>query len=49
MENKDNKNLSRSELISDFVKTNSEYYIKEFKKLVVNRLILSLLIYMLLS
>ncbi len=33
MENKDNKNLSRSELISDFVKTNPEYYIKEFKKI----------------
>ena len=31
--NKDNKNLSRSELITNFVITNSEYYIKEFKKI----------------
>ena len=31
--NKENKNLSRSELISNFVITNSEYYIKEFKKI----------------
>ena len=30
---KENKNLSRSELISNFVITNSEYYIKEFKKI----------------
>ena len=33
MENKDNKNLTRSELISDFVKTSPDYYIKEFKKI----------------
>ena len=31
--NKENKNLSRSELISNFVITNPEYYIKEFKKI----------------
>ena len=30
---KENKNLSRSELISNFVITNPEYYIKEFKKI----------------
>ena len=31
--NKENKNLSRSELISNFVITNPEYYIQEFKKI----------------
>ena len=31
--NKDNKNLTRSELITNFVITNPEYYIKEFKKI----------------
>ena len=31
--NKDSKNLSRSQLISNFVKTNPEYYIEEFKKI----------------
>ena len=30
---KENKNLSRSELISNFVISNSEYYIEEFKKI----------------
>ena len=30
---KENKNLSRSKLISNFVITNPEYYIKEFKKI----------------
>ncbi len=33
MDNKENKDLSRSELITNFVKTNPEYYIKEFKKI----------------
>ena len=33
MENKTINNPSRSELISDFVKTNPDYYIKEFKKI----------------
>jgi glycine betaine/proline transport system permease protein len=33
MENKQLNNLSRSELITDFVKTNSNYYIKEFQKI----------------
>ena len=31
--NKENKNLSRSELISNFVITNPNYYIEEFKKI----------------
>ncbi len=31
--NKDNKNLSRSELIANFVKSNPDYYTKEFKKI----------------
>ena len=31
--NKENKNLSRSELIANFVISNSDYYIKEFKKI----------------
>ena len=31
--NKENKNLSRSELIRNFVITNHEYYVKEFKKI----------------
>ena len=31
--NKDNKNLSRSELIASFVKSNPDYYTKEFKKI----------------
>jgi len=33
MENKQINNPSRSELITDFVKSNPEYYIKEFKKI----------------
>ena len=33
MENKVTNNSIRSELISDFVKTNPDYYIKEFKKI----------------
>ena len=33
MENKQLNNPSRSELITDFVKTNSNYYIKEFQKI----------------
>ena len=33
MENKQLNNPSRSELIKDFVKTNSNYYIKEFQKI----------------
>ena len=34
MENKqNNNNPSRSELITDFVKTNPSYYIEEFKKI----------------
>ena len=32
MENKLTNNPSRSELITDFVKTNPNYYIKEFQK-----------------
>ena len=31
--NKDLNNPSRSELITDFVKTNSNYYIQEFQKI----------------
>ena len=31
--NKELKNVSRSELIKNFVITNPEYYIKEFKKI----------------
>ena len=45
---KENKSLSRSELISNFVITNPEYYIKEFKKIGVNLLILFHLIFLLL-
>ena len=37
MENKQINNPSRSELITDFVKSNPEYYIKEFQKLEVNQ------------
>ena len=33
MENKAIRNLSRDELITDFVKSNPDYYIKEFKKI----------------
>ena len=33
MENKQINNPSRSELITDFVKSNPEYYIKEFQKI----------------
>ena len=33
MENKQLNNPSRSELITNFVKTNSNYYIKEFQKI----------------
>jgi len=33
MENKKSINLTRSELITDFVKTNPNYYIKEFQKI----------------
>ena len=33
MENNQTNNPSRSELISDFVKSNPNYYIKEFKKI----------------
>ena len=33
MENKQINNPSRSELITDFVKSNSKYYIKEFQKI----------------
>ena len=33
MENKQNNNPSRSELITDFVKTNSNYYIKQFQQI----------------
>ncbi len=33
MKDKENKNLSRSELISEFVLSNPNYYIKEFKKI----------------
>ena len=33
MENNQTNNPSRSELISDFVKSNPDYYIKEFKKI----------------
>ena len=33
MENKLTNNPSRSELITDFVKTNPNYYIKEFQKI----------------
>ena len=33
MENKVIKNFSRDELITDFVKSNPDYYIKEFKKI----------------
>ena len=32
MENKEVKNPSRSELITDFVKTNPNYYIDQFQK-----------------
>ena len=32
MENKQTNNPSRSELITNFVKTNPNYYIKEFQK-----------------
>ena len=32
MENKQINNPTRSELITDFVKSNPEYYIKEFPK-----------------
>ena len=35
--NKENRNFSRSELISNFVITNPEYYIKEFKKIWLHR------------
>ena len=35
MENKQIHNPTRSELITDFVKSNPEYYIKEFKKILV--------------
>ena len=33
MENKAIRNPSRNELITDFVKSNPDYYIKEFKKI----------------
>ena len=33
MENKVIRNPSRNELITDFVKSNPDYYIKEFKKI----------------
>ena len=33
MENKQINNPSRSELITDFVKSNPQYYIKEFQKI----------------
>ena len=33
MENKTLRNPSRDELITDFVKSNPDYYIKEFKKI----------------
>ena len=33
MDNKANRNQSRDELITDFVKSNPDYYIKEFKKI----------------
>ena len=33
MENKKSINLTRSELITDFVKTNPNYYVKEFQKI----------------
>ena len=33
MENKKLNNLSRSELITNFVKTNSDYYIKQFQQI----------------
>ena len=33
MKNKAIKNPSRNELITDFVKSNPDYYIKEFKKI----------------
>ena len=33
MENKQINNPTRSELITDFVKSNPEYYIKEFQKI----------------
>ena len=33
MENKQIHNPTRSELITDFVKSNPEYYIKEFQKI----------------
>src|SRR6056300_1535659 len=33
MDNKANRNPSRDELITDFVKSNPDYYIKEFKKI----------------
>ena len=33
MENKQVNNLSRSELITDFVKTNPRYYIEQFQKI----------------
>ena len=33
MENKEIRNPSRDELITNFVKSNPDYYIKEFKKI----------------
>ena len=33
MENKQNNNPSRSELITDFVKTNPVYYIEKFQQI----------------
>ena len=47
MENNQTNNPSRSELISDFVKSNPDYYIKEFKKLAVGLLFRFRSIYML--
>jgi len=46
MENKEIRNPSRDELITNFVKSNPDYYIKEFKKLAVNQLTLFHLIYL---
>ena len=46
MENNKINNPTRSELITDFVKSNPKYYIKEFQRLGANLLFLSHLIYL---
>ena len=46
MENKQINNPTRSELITDFVKSNPEYYIKEFQKSEANQHFLFHLTYM---